>query len=152
MEIREIKEGDYPKVKGLILSILEKEYPFDRRAYSDTDLDKIGEVYGGPREIFYVIEKNNNIIGTAGIKEDTKEVALLRRVFVDPQERRKGYGSLLLNKAVEFCKKMQYQQVVFRTTGRMTQAIQLCKKKGFVEEEKLDLGGFTIHKFVLKLL
>ncbi|MFH1847625.1 MAG: GNAT family N-acetyltransferase [Candidatus Omnitrophota bacterium] len=151
MEARKFCAEDGGKVKELILSILEKEYPFDRKAYSDTDLDSIGEVYGGPREIFYVIDVNGRLVGTAGIKEDSKEVALLRRVFVDPKERRKGYGSLLLEETIRFCKKMEYRHLVFRTTSKMEQAILLCKKKGFAEKEKLDLGGFSIHKFELDL-
>ena len=28
---------------------------------------------------------------------------------------------------------------------------ELCKKKGFKKEEELDLQGFQIYKFVLKL-
>lgn len=151
MQIRKFAEPDGPKVKELILSILEKEYPFDRKAYSDTDLKNIGATYGGPQDTFFVIEDNNKIIGTAGIKADMKDTALLRRVFVDPNERRKGYGSKLLGEAVKFCKDTGYKQLVFRATGKMIHAIELCKKNGFMEAEKLDLGGFFIYKFVLDL-
>jgi N-acetylglutamate synthase-like GNAT family acetyltransferase len=151
MEIRRFREQDGPKVKELILSILETEYPFDRKAYSDTDLDSIGATYGGPRDIFFVIADEDRIIATAGIKEDSRESALLRRVFVNPAERRKGYGSQLLDKAIDFSKTAGYKELVFRATGKMTQAIELCKKRGFTEIEKLDLDGFFIYKFVLSL-
>lgn len=151
MEIRKFIETDGVKIKELILSILEKEYPFDRKAYSDTDLENIAATYGGPRDIFFVIEKEGQIIATAGIKEDSREVALLRRVFVSPAERRKGYGSKLLGKTVTFCEENGYKEMVFRATSKMVQAIELCKKSGFKEAEKLDLGGFFIHKFVLNL-
>lgn len=151
MRIRKFTELDGAKVKELILSILEKEYPFDRKAYSDTDLENIGATYGGPRDTFFVIENDNKIIATAGIKEDTRDAALLRRVFVDPIERQKGYGSKLLDEAIKFCKEAGYKQLVFRATGKMINAIELCKKKGFKEAEKLDLGGFFIYKFVLNL-
>jgi N-acetylglutamate synthase-like GNAT family acetyltransferase len=151
MQIRKFAEADGVKVKELILSILEKEYPFDRKAYPDTDLENIGATYGGPQDTFFVIEDGNRIIATAGIKKDTRDTALLRRVFVDPGERRKGYGSKLLDGAVKFCREAGYKQLVFRATGKMTQAIELCKKNGFKETEKLDLGGFFIYKFVLDL-
>jgi len=151
MEIRKFIENDGAKVKELILSILEKEYPFDRKAYSDTDLENIPATYGGSRDTFFVIEKENHIVATAGIKEDSREVALLRRVFVNPGERRKGYGSQLLGKAVAFCEENGYKEMVFRATSKMVQAIELCKKSGFKETEKIDLGGFFIHKFVLNL-
>lgn len=151
MKIRKFIETDGPRVKELILSILETEYPFDRKAYSDTDLENIGATYGGPRDTFFVVETENKIIATAGIKEESSDTALLRRVFVDPNERRKGYGSRLLDEAIKFCKEVGYRQLVFRTTDKMLQAIELCKKKGFKEIEKLDLGGFFIHKFILDL-
>ncbi|MDD5449265.1 MAG: GNAT family N-acetyltransferase [Candidatus Omnitrophica bacterium] len=151
MKIRKFSEGDGPKVKELILSILETEYPFDRKAYSDTDLENIVSAYGGARDTFFVIEEGDRIIATAGIKEDTKETALLRRVFVDPSRRRRGYGAQLLDETIKFCRESGYKELAFRTTSKMTQAIELCKKKGFSEKEKIDLGGFFIHKFILQL-
>ncbi|MCX5716601.1 MAG: GNAT family N-acetyltransferase [Candidatus Omnitrophica bacterium] len=151
MGIRRFTENDGPKIKELILSILEKEYPFDRKAYPDTDLDNINETYGGPNETFFITEQDNAIVATAGIKEDSKETALLRRVFVKPEERGKGYGSQLLDEAIRFAKSNGYKELVFRTTSKMVRAIELCKKKGFREAEKIDLGGFFIHKFVLDL-
>lgn len=151
MEIRKFVDTDGQKVKELILSILEKEYPFDRKAYSDTDLESIGATYGGSRDTFFVIGEQNEIIATAGIKEDSKETALLRRVFVKPSERKRGYGSQLLDEAVKFCKEKGYKEIVFRATDKMIQAIGLCKKKGFKEAEKIDLSGFFIYKFILTL-
>lgn len=149
MEIRKFTETDSVKVKELILSILEKEYPFDRKAYSDTDLENLGAAYGGARDTFFIIENENAVIATAGVKEDSRDTALLRRVFVSPDQRRKGCGSRLLDEAIKFCKEKGYKEMVFRTTSKMIQAIELCKKKGFQETEKIDLGGFFIHKFTL---
>lgn len=151
MGIRKFSKTDSQKVKELILSVLEKEYPFEKKAYSNTDLENIEIAYGGPRDIFFVVEENGELVATAGIKEDTKDTALLRRVFVKPQERKKGYGSMLLEEAMKFCAEKNYSKIVFRTTSKMTGAIALCRKKGFREEDKIDLGGFSIHRFVLKL-
>ncbi|MEI8175622.1 MAG: GNAT family N-acetyltransferase [Candidatus Omnitrophota bacterium] len=151
MEIRKFQKEDGPKVTELILSILEKEYPFDRKAYSDTDLKNICLTYGGPREVFFVVSNGERVIATTGIKEDSKETALLRRVFVDSTERGKGLGSQMIKKAVSFCKEKGYREIVFRATSKMTQAITLCQKMGFKEAEKIDLGGFFIYKFSLKL-
>lgn len=87
--LRQFKKDDAKGVKDLILSILTGEYPFDKSAYSDSDLDRIGEIYGGQKESFFVIEAGGTIAGTVGIKEDSKETALLRRLFVDPKYRRR---------------------------------------------------------------
>ncbi|MDD5495537.1 MAG: GNAT family N-acetyltransferase [Candidatus Omnitrophica bacterium] len=149
--LREYKKSDARGVKDLILSILTKEYPFDKSAYSESDLDKIGEVYGGRRDSFFVIEEDGVITGTAGVKEESCEEALLRRFFVHSAHRRKGYGTQLLKKGVDFCRSKGYKRLYFRCTDRMVDAMRLCMKEGFREVETLEISGFKIHKLVLAL-
>jgi GNAT superfamily N-acetyltransferase len=149
--LRTFRSEDAEGVKNLILGILTKEYPFDRSAYSDSDLYKIGETDGGKRDSFFVIEESGDIVGTVGVKEDSHSEALLRRFFVDLKHRKKGYGLGLLNKAIDFCKSKGYKKIYFRCTDRMADAMRLCVKNGFKETEKLDVGGFQIHKLELSL-
>lgn len=145
------KEENAGPVKDLILAILAKEYPFDKSAYSDSDLDRIGEVYGGRKDLFLVVEENGRVAGTVGVKKDSEENALLRRFFVEAHCRRRGYGTELLEKAIAFCKEKGYKRVFFRCTDRMTDAMKLCVKKGFKEAEELEVSGFKIHKLELDL-
>lgn len=151
MHIRAFRKKDEGQIKELILSILTKEYPFDRSAYSESDLDSISSSYGGSRDAFFVIEAEGAVFGTVGVKEDSEETALLRRLFIDPRYRRHGYGTVLMGKAIEHCKGKNFKRLIFRTTGRMVQAIALCKKNDFREAEKIDLGGFQIYTFVREL-
>ncbi len=149
--LRPFKSEDAKGVRELILAILSKEYPFDRSAYSDSDLDRIGETYGGGKDSFFVIEENKEVVGTAGIKEEAGDDALLRRLFVDHDHRRLGYGTELLDRAISFCREKGYKHIHFRCTDRMGDAIRLCMKKGFKEMESLEVGGFKIHKLELNL-
>jgi GNAT superfamily N-acetyltransferase len=149
--LRQYTEKDSKGVRELILSILAGEYPFDRSAYSDSDLNKISETYGGPMDTFFVIEDAGQIVGTVGVKEETRDDALMRRLFVDVKKRRHGYGSELAEKAIEFCRSKGYKRMIFRCTGRMADAMKLCLRKGFRETEKLEVGGFNIHKLELSL-
>lgn len=151
MQVREYKTADSLGVKSLILTILEKEYPFDRSAYQDSDINDISGTYGGKGNCFFVVEKDKKVVGTVGVKKDTPETALVRRLFVDEGCRRKGAGSALLKAAVAFCKSENYKQVIFRATDRMAQAMNLCKKMGFKETDDLEVNGFHIHRFALKL-
>jgi N-acetylglutamate synthase-like GNAT family acetyltransferase len=150
-KLRIFTKNDAAGVKELILSILTREYPFDKNAYSDSDLDRIGEVYGGDKESFMVIDDNGDIVGTVGVKEDAKDTALLRRLFVDLKHRKKGYGTELIDRAIGFCKEKGYKRVYFRCTDRMSDAMKLCVKKGFKETEALEISGFKIHNLELKL-
>ena len=151
MQVRTFEKEDNPNVKNLIISILTKEYPFDESVYEESDLSDIKRAYGGKRDVFLVVESEGHIMGTIGIKEDTKDTAIIRRLFVDPSCRRKGYGALLLDKGIRHCKKNNFKYMAFRTTGRMIQAINLIKKMNFKEAEKIDLGGFQIYKYILDL-
>ena len=151
MSIRIFREKDSHAVRELVNTILFKEFPLSRKVYRLDDLDAISRAYGGPRDVFYVVEDDGRIIGTVGVKEDTRQIALLRRVYVHPECRGKGVGSQLISAAIQFCKKEGYRQVVFRSTDQMRDAIRLCLRNGFTEEEKLNLGDIQIIKFTLKL-
>lgn len=104
-----------------------------------------------PKDSFMVIEDNGEIVGTVGVKEDAKDTALLRRLFVDLKHRKRGYGTELLNKAVDFCKEKGYKSIYFRCTDRMADAMKLCLKKGFIEIEALEISGFKIHNLEFKI-
>jgi len=151
MEVRKYRPEDSLGVKELILAILKKEYPFDQGAYKDTDINDISGTYSGRSSAFFVIEEDNRIVGTVGIKKDSKESALLRRLFVDENYRKRGFGTVLLDQAIEFCKSQDYKEMIFRATDRMRQAMKLCKKKGFKEQDDLEVSGFHIHRFVKKI-
>jgi len=151
MTIRRFEPNDGEQVKKLILSILTSEYPFDKKAYSDSDLNNIPESYSGTRETFIVMDVDGSIIGTVGIKEESDDSALLRRLFVHGDFRGKGFGKKLIEEALQHCKTNNYKHVIFQGTNRMVQAIELCKKRGFKEQEHLDMGGFSIYKLVLDL-
>lgn len=151
MAVRGYRTGDSIAVKNLILSIMEKEYPFDRSAYRDTDINDISGIYSGRDSAFFVAESDGRIVGTVGIKKDSNGVALLRRLFVEEKCRKKGLGTLLIRKALEFCRSKKYKEMVFRATDRMKDAMKLCEKHGFSEKENLEVSGFHIHKFILKL-
>lgn len=144
MQIRKVTKEDVPHVIKLITTILHQEFGKEAKAYPQLDLYTIEHTYGGERDAFFIAEKEGHIVGTAAIKEDDKNTALLRRVFVDPKYRGKGYGKNLINKAIEFCKKHGYRNIYFRGTNRMDTALQLCKKVGFIEKERIDVEDFQI--------
>lgn len=151
MKVREYKSEDSVGVKNLILSILEKEYPFDKSAYQDSDINDISGTYSGEGNAFFVAEKGKHIVGTIGVKQDTKDIAIVRRFFVDANFRKQGFGGALLKKAISFCHATHYKKVAFRATDRMKQAMGVLKKMGFSEKEDLEISGFHIHQFIFDL-
>lgn len=151
IKIRKIKKSEELQAKKLILSILKNEFYKEAKAYPQNDLENIRKSYGDEREIFLVAEKDKKIIGTSAIKEDDITTALLRRVFVHPDFRHKGYGLKLVDKAISFSKKQNYKKIIFNGTSKMTGALNLCKKKGFDEEATINMGNIIIYRYALAL-
>ncbi len=145
MEIRSFHPTDISSVKSLISSIMNKEYPVEEKAYQYGDLKSISDAYGALREKFLVVQEDDEVIGTIGIKEDSDSTALLRRLFVHSSHRGRQIGSMLVDTALDFCKMNGYKQVVFRATSRMEAAIKLLQeKKGFVEKERFPFNDIEI--------
>lgn len=152
IQIRKIKKDEHEKVQDLIISIMRNEFADDIDAYPLKDLDDISTSYGNLGEAFFVgLTTDGRIVGTCAIKREDERTALLRRIFVDPEYRRRQLGSMLMDRAIEFCREVGYQEIIFKTTSKMKGAIHLCKHKQFLERAKIDIGNFEIFKFVLFL-
>lgn len=138
INIREIRPEDAPQVRDLIRGIMETEFPADGKSFTMHDLEQPDKYYRGENDTFLVAEENGKIVGTVAVKEDTRDTALLRRVFVRKDCRGRGCGGMLMNRALEFCFKRNYQNVVFRGVDKMQAALKLCLKNGF-EETKVPI-------------
>ena len=145
MHIRSFYPTDLAGVKSLISSIMNREYPAEEKAYQYGDLENIADAYGSLREKFLVVQEEDEVIGTIGIKEDSDSTALLRRLFVHSSHRSRQIGSMLVDTALDFCKMNGYKKVVFRATSKMKPVIKLLQdKKGFDEKERFTFNDIEI--------
>ena len=151
ISIRRFAEEDHDAVVELIKGIMSREFAQDAYAYPTADLDTIPSTYGGLGEAFFVAVDGKKIIGTVAVKKEDDRIALLRRLFVSTDYRGKKIGAKLIQHALNFCEEVGYGEFVFRTTSRMTQAIELCKKNGFQQRAKVQLGPIELFKFVRAL-
>lgn len=149
--IHKCHENDQLAAKQLITRILKEEFPKEISAFHLEDLDNISRSYGKLGEAFFVASNNGHIVGTVGIKQEDERTALLRRLFVDPQFRRKKIGSQLVERAIQFCREVGYEELIFKTTSTMKNAIRLCELKGFMQRTRLDVGPVQLVKFALFL-
>ena len=145
MQIRSFQNHDSERVKALVSSIMNKEFAAQEKVYQYGDLDNVSAAYNKLREKFLVVNEGTEIIGTAGIKEDSDTTALLRRLFVHPSHRGRGVGSMLVDTVLDFCKMNEYKWVVFRAATNMEAAIKLLtEKKGFTEKERYPFDDVEI--------
>jgi len=151
VKIRKFEKEDQAQVHKLITSVLKKEFPLEQQTYSAIDINDIQANYGGKKDIFLVAVVGNSVVGTIAVKEDDKNTALLRRIFVSPEFRGIGLGHKLIVNAIKFCEDKQYRLVNFCTTDKMKAANTLCQKNGFKRRACMALGPVKLLKFTRRL-
>lgn len=151
VEIKKFQSEDQKAVVELIDSIMKQEFHEDQGAYPIQDIESIEKSYGKIGDVFFVAKSQGKVIGTVAIKKEDERTGLLRRLFVAASHRKKRIGEMLIDRALQYCREVGYQELVFKTTSRMKGAIQLCSKKGFVQRAKLDLGEIELLRYTLSL-
>lgn len=111
LRIRRAEESDYPEIANLISEIFGKEM---RR---------------GEKDFYFVAEKKGRIAGFAHITFRGR-FAILRGLGVKERERGKGIGSALFEKAIEFCEKERYEEILLKVSA-LNPALLLYLRKGF---------------------
>ncbi|MBI1978051.1 MAG: GNAT family N-acetyltransferase [Candidatus Omnitrophica bacterium] len=147
--IRKCHPNDQMQIKNLIVRIMGDEFPKEKHSYPTEDLDDIASAYGNSGEAFFVAVDGEQVVGTIGVKREDRRAALLRRFFVDCPYRRQKIGTELVERAIAFCRESGYEEIIFKTTSTMKNAIALCEKQGFSPKTKLDLGDVQLVKFAL---
>ncbi|MBU9888510.1 MAG: GNAT family N-acetyltransferase [Candidatus Omnitrophica bacterium] len=151
--IRRSTQDDERAVIDLINSIMDKEFHDAKHAYPVEDVECISKAYGGIGEAFFVALDNatHRVVGTVAVKKEDERTALLRRLFVARTHRNLKIGKRLIDRALEFCREVGYEEIVFKTTSKMAAAIDLCKKNGFVQRGHIVLGPIELVKLSLPL-
>ena len=151
ISINPLQQSDQKDVISFVNHLLEEEFGGSFHHLEADDLDNLMKAYSGKRDLFLVLKDGDEVIGTVGVKEDSKEVGLLRRLFISPKYRNKGYGKMLVQKAIDFCTENNYEMISFRGNNQMDQAIRVMEKFGFIRKDLIDFGAFHIYIYV-KLL
>ena len=151
ISIRRYLSADGATVKELILRIMNEEFLDATAAYPTDDLEDIPFSYGKLGEAFFVAVNGSKVVGTVAIKKEDERVALMRRLFVVPSYRKQQIGLKLIDRALQFCEEVGYDELVFRTTSRMVGAIKACQKKGFLQRARLRLGELELMKFAFSI-
>ncbi len=150
--IRRCTKEDEKAVLELITNVMSKEFQEVANAYPMEDVERISTAYGEIGDAFFVaVNDHSKVVGTVAIKKEDDRIALLRRLFVAPTHRNLKIGKKLIEHAIHFCREAGYGEMVFKTTSKMSGAIQLCMKNGFVQRAHIALGPIELLKFSLNL-
>lgn len=156
--IRPVTERDNPQVEQLIKSVM-TEFGCVGEGYSinDPEVEDIFAAYSHDRHAFWVIESDSRILGCGGIgplADAGPTICELRKMYLYPEVRGKGWGKKLLEtclaKAIEF----EYETCYLETVARMDSANELYKKSGFVPVDSRmgNTGHCSCESFYAKQL
>ncbi len=138
--IREIQKKDNPAIASIVRDVLmEMGAPKVGTAYADPYLDSLFEVYAIPKAVYFVIEKNEKIIGGAGIMqlENSEEnICELQKMYLLPEGRGLGLGKELIDKCIDKASEFGFESCYIETMTYMEDAQKLYKKVGFYYLDK----------------
>jgi putative acetyltransferase len=154
--IREITAKDNSKIAKAIRSVLiEYGVPKVGTAYADKILDTLFEAYNTDNAIYFVVEKNGEILGGAGVKqlENYKgRVCELQKMYFLPEARRIGLGSKMMDICLEKAKEFGFEHCYLETLPYMQDARKLYRKVGFkdLDAPMGDTGHYSCNLWMLK--
>ena len=133
--IRKIKKEDNSAVAALIRAVFDElNIPKVGTAYEDPYLDLMFEEYNKPKSVYYVVEKEGRIIGSAGVAQlenEAKTICELQKMYFLPETRGLGIGSQMMAKCLQSAKNFGFEKCYLETMPFMLDAQKLYKKTGF---------------------
>lgn len=133
--IRKIEKKDNREVAQLIRAVFdEMNIPKVGTAYADPYLDLMFEEYSKSKSVYFVVEHNGKIIGSAGVaplESESETICELQKMYFLPEARGKGIGSQMMYNCLQSAKDFGFQKCYLETMPFMHDAQKLYKKVGF---------------------
>lgn len=156
--IREISTEDNEQMVEVIRNVLvELGAPKVGTAYEDTSLDKMTETYSAERSVYFVIEKEGEIVGGAGIAPLAgfeNQICELQKMYFLKEIRGLGLGKKLIQKCLESAIIFKFKKCYLETLPYMVSAQKLYSKVGFKSLDKPmgNTGHYSCNVWMIKAL
>lgn len=154
--IREIQPEDNIKIAQTIRTVLiEYGVPKVGTAYADKILDTLFETYNIKNAIYYIVERDEEIFGGAGIKQLDNyvgNICELQKMYFLPEARGIGLGNKMIEICLQKAKEFGFEKCYLETLPYMEEARKLYRKKGFTDLEAPmgDTGHYSCNLWMLK--
>ncbi|MFC6961748.1 GNAT family N-acetyltransferase [Halocatena marina] len=110
----------------------------------DADLRAIRETYIEPGGAFFVGELDGEIVAMGAFKPVDSRTAEIKRMRVDPDHQRRGYGQRILDTLEATATEREFTTFVLDTTARQTGARRLYEKNGYRETRRKTVGEYEM--------
>ena len=168
IEIRPFKTENAVQVRDLFIRVNRLLAPPEMKqafeGYIETSLreeiDQIDFYYGRKQGGFWVAVEESKVVGMFGLEPASTEAMELRRMYVDPDARRRGIARKMLGFAEAECRRRNLRRMELSTSELQGDALSLYRNSGYqlVREEiavaasNKTLGGGIRRFHFTKLL
>jgi GNAT superfamily N-acetyltransferase len=145
VEIRSFAPGDAAGVRELFIRVNRLLAPPEMKdafeayiAWSlNEEIDRISDYYRLRKGGFWVAVDKEKIVGTFGLESSGDGAMELRRMYVDPDLRRRGIARRLLQVAEQECRRRGRPRMCLSTSELQLEALALYRNAGYelVREE-----------------
>jgi GNAT superfamily N-acetyltransferase len=149
--IRQFVDDDAPQVRELFIVVNRLLSPPDFRDAFETyieralaeEIDRITEYYGQRDGGFWVAIHDDTLVGTFGLERASSEAMELRRMYVDPDARRRGIARQLLRFAEDECRRRKIFRLELSTSEIQEAALAFYRNSGYrlVREDFAQIGS-----------
>lgn len=134
--IRQYQSSDKEEVFKLHVRALKNEDAYLYIGKWEKDFDDIEGIYLRNRGEFLVGTINNRIVAMGGLRKKTEDVVELRRMRVDPEFQRRGFGRMILDSLEKRAKELEYKVIEVQTTIKQIPAQKFYIKNGYTEARR----------------
>lgn len=124
-------------------------------AIHDPEVDAMFETYAAPKSAYFVVEHDGMLVGGGGIaplKGGPANTCELQKYYILPAYRGYGYGSQILEKALEAARKFGFKRCYLETMSHMDSAKTLYERNGFksIDKPMGATGHFSCNRWYVK--
>jgi N-acetylglutamate synthase-like GNAT family acetyltransferase len=151
-----LKAGDIGSITSLhgILYAKEHGYDYTFESYVAEPLAQFTK-RANPRERIWIVEQNEQVLGSIALCEVSKSEAQLRWFLLSPELRGQGVGKHLIQSLIDFATSQGYESIFLWTVKGLEAARNIYISHGFIlteEIEHLIWGGMhSEQKYTLEL-
>jgi GNAT superfamily N-acetyltransferase len=124
------------------------------------EIDRIEDYYRERNGGFWVALDGSDLAGMFGLEQVRAEAMELRRMYVDPDQRRRGIARAMLAFAEEECRRRDFKRLDLSTSELQGEALALYRNAGYrLEREEIateasikTLGGGIKRYYFTKAL
>ena len=134
-QIRKVQKEDNSSLAAAIRSVLiEHGVPKVGTAYEDPELDRMFETYQKKCASYFVILKDNEVMGGGGIFPllgEADHICELQKMYFHKSLRGRGIGDKMIQICIDFAIESGFRKCYIETMPNMLKAQKLYLKKGF---------------------